>query len=463
MEMLNSNIKYVYFVGIGGIGMSAIARYYHTRKCFVAGYDKTPSPLTHELEHEEMQISYIDEISTIPSEIIHSSKEEILIVYTPAIPKDSKILNYFKDNGYTMMKRAQVLGLLTNEHFSICIAGTHGKTTTTSLTAHLFEQCGLLPTVFAGGILSNYNTNFLNHPEGNITISEADEFDRSFLWLKPDMAVITSVDADHLDIYGDIDSFADGFKDFSKNVKENGFLLLSEAAAKTNKIDVPYETYGFSENCTHKITFLGVKDHKFEFKIESPISNINGIYLLPMAGLHNISNASAAIILAGKKGCNHSNIAKALVEFKGVKRRFEWIINNDKISYIDDYAHHPTEIKAAISAARLLFPNKKLTVAFQPHLFSRTRDFIDGFAQELSKVDELILLDIYPARELPIEGVSSELLLDKCSVKDKKIVQKEDLANYVAEHKDSLEVLLTLGAGDIDRSVEPIKAILSNE
>lgn len=362
-----------------------------------------------------------------------------------------------------MMKRAQVLGLLTNEHFSICIAGTHGKTTTTSLTAHLFEQCGLLPTVFAGGILSNYNTNFLNHPEGNITISEADEFDRSFLWLKPDMAVITSVDADHLDIYGDIDSFADGFKDFSKNVKENGFLLLSEAAAKTNKIDVPYETYGFSENCTHKITFLGVKDHKFEFKIESPISNINGNYLLPMAGLHNISNASAAIILAGKKGCNHNNIAKALVEFKGVKRRFEWIINNDKISYIDDYAHHPTEIKAAISAARILFPNKKLTVAFQPHLFSRTRDFIDGFAQELSKVDELILLDIYPARELPIEGVSSELLLDKCTVKDKKIVQKEDLANYVAEHKDSLEVLLTLGAGDIDRSVEPIKAILSNE
>lgn len=461
--MLNSHIKYVYFVGIGGIGMSAIARYYHTRKCFVAGYDKTPSPLTHDLEKEEMLISYIDEISTIPNEIINSTKEEVLIVYTPAIPKDSNILNYFKDNGYTMMKRAQVLGLLTNDHFSICIAGTHGKTTTTSLTAHIFEQCKLLPTVFAGGILSNYQTNFLNHPEGDITISEADEFDRSFLWLKPDMAVITSVDADHLDIYGDTNSFTDGFKAFSKNVKENGFLLLSEAAANTQKIEVAYETYGYSESNTHKIKFLGVQNHKFEFTLESPITNINGKYTLPMAGLHNISNATAAIILAGKKGCEYEDIAKAISSFKGVKRRFEWIVDNDKISYIDDYAHHPTEIEAAISAAKLLFPNKKLTVAFQPHLFSRTRDFIDGFAEELSKVDELILLDIYPARELPIEGVSSEVLLEKCTVANKKLVHKEDLANYVAKHKNSIEVLLTLGAGDIDRSVEPIKTILSNE
>lgn len=460
MEMHSTHNKNIYFIGIGGIGMSAIARYFHTRNYQVYGYDKTPSSLTKELESEGMIISYIDEVNSIPNSITESNKESLQIVYTPAIPHDSNILNYFKSKGFKLHKRAEILGQLTNNHFSICIAGTHGKTTTTSLTAHIFEQCNLKPTVFAGGILSNYGTNFINHPDGNITISEADEFDRSFLWLQPDMAVITSVDADHLDIYGDSDTFTKGFCEFSKKIKEGGFLLLSETAAKTEKIKANYETYGFGDGNTHKITFIGVNKNRFEFKLESPISHINGIYQLPMAGLHNVSNACAAIVLAGKKGCKHADISKALSSYLGVKRRFEWIVEKESISFIDDYAHHPTEIEAAISAARILFPSKKLTVVFQPHLFSRTRDFIDGFARELSKADELILLDIYPARELPIEGVTSEALLEKCTTKNKILVHKEELTNHIKNNKQNIEVLLTLGAGDIDRCIGPIKEIL---
>ena len=453
------HIEQIYFVGIGGIGMSALARYFHTRKRIVSGYDKTPGPITEQLIAESMQITYIDDPENLPDFIKNTdNKKRILIVYTPAIPKENKILNYFIREGYTMKKRAEVLGMLTKETFSICIAGTHGKTTTTSLLAHLMVECGLKPTVFAGGIIGNYQSNFINHPEGNISISEADEFDRSFLWLEPDMAVITSTDADHLDIYGDSTHFLEGFKAFSEKIKPGGKLLVSEEASAS--IQVPHETYGLTEDSMHHAHFIGVNQGYFEFEVRSPLTSIQGIYHLPIAGLHNIKNALAATVLAGYKGCAHPEMAMALKGFKGVKRRFESIVQNEKIAYIDDYAHHPTEIKAAISAARLLYPDKKLSVIFQPHLYSRTRDFMEAFAAELSKADQLILLDIYPAREEPIEGISSSALLQICSNPSKIRLSKEELIPFLEAQKTEIELLMTLGAGDIDRFVEPIKNLL---
>lgn len=463
MKQHISGIENVYFVGIGGIGMSALARYFHTRGLFVSGYDKTPSALTTELQREGIGVHFNDDIAVLTPEITDTPREKTLIVYTPAIPADSVLLNYFRKNSYQLMKRAQVLGMLTENSYSLCIAGTHGKTTTTSLTAHILEYCGKKPTVFAGGILSNYNTNFINHPDGNITVSEADEFDRSFLWLSPDLAVITSTDADHLDIYGDSNSFEKGFRDFAARVSSDGTLLLHELVAATGNIQAPYETYGFGEECQHRAIPAGVEQYCFAFSIQSSIEAINGSYLLPMPGMHNVSNALAAIVLAGKCGCTQPGIAAALAGFKGVKRRFEWIVRNEHIAYIDDYAHHPTEIKAAINAARELFPGKKLTVAFQPHLYTRTRDFEEGFAAELAKADELLLLDIYPARELPIEGVSAAHLLQKINMTDKKRVSKEELPAYIQKHKKDIQVLMTLGAGDIDRCTEPIKQILDRE
>lgn len=458
-----SGIENIYFVGIGGIGMSALARYFHTRRLFVAGYDKTPSPLTAELQREGIPVHFKDDTAVLTAEITATPREKTLIVYTPAVPADSTLLTYFRENGYTLMKRSQVLGLLTENSYSICIAGTHGKTTTTSLTAHILEYCRKKPTVFAGGILSNYNTNFINHPDGTITVSEADEFDRSFLWLSPDLAVITSIDADHLDIYGDKGTFEKGFRDFAARIHPQGSLLLNENAAAAGVIGTPHEVYGFGEACVHRAIPTGVEQYNFTFEVQSSVQAVNGRYLLPMPGRHNVSNALAAIVLAGKCGCTQPEIAEALRHFKGIKRRFEWIVRNDKIAYIDDYAHHPTEIKAAIEAARELFPGKKLTVAFQPHLYSRTRDFEEGFAQELAKADELLLLDIYPARELPIEGVSSEHLLEKIKITDKKLIHKEQLADHIKANRKQIEVLMTLGAGDIDRSVEPIREYLESE
>ncbi|MDB5012718.1 MAG: murC [Daejeonella sp.] len=447
-----NNIKQVYLIGIGGIGMSGLARYFKKRGCIVCGYDKTPTVLTDKLVSEDIQISFVDEVQAIPSNF-QSNEEGTLVIYTPAIPATSKVFNHFKNGGFTLQKRSQVLGIISRGMFTIAVAGTHGKTTTSSIIAHVLKDSGYDCSAFLGGIASNYNTNVL-FGTNNTVVVEADEYDRSFLTLHPDIAVITSMDADHLDIYGHKDQLTESFVLFASQIKAGGKLI--------NRNGLPLEngsTYAANEDCAIQAYDIHVKEGEFYFNFKNAETTIENVQLA-LPGLHNIENAIAAIEVALQLGIAADKIKSALANFKGVKRRFEYVAKTAKHIYIDDYAHHPEELRACITAVKTLYPDKKLTTIFQPHLFTRTRDFAEGFSEVLSMTDNLILLDIYPARELPIEGVNSEMILKNVSISNKQILGMEQAIEYVKNTKP--ELLLTVGAGDIDTMVNPLKELLQN-
>ncbi len=460
-----SNIKYVYFLGIGGIGMSALARYFKAMGKNVSGYDKTPTKLTDELIAEGIDIHFEDNIRFIPKAIkeLPYDTENILIVYTPAVPKDHSEYVFFSLNGFNIKKRAEVLGMITSTSHTIAVAGTHGKTTTSSLIAHILKTAGLDPSAFLGGITQNYGTNLLlssnlktNNQQlttNDLIVVEADEYDRSFLTLHPEIAVITSVDPDHLDIYGNEKYMQESYSLFASQVKSK--LILKKSIVSKINASKKAITYSVSDpTAGYFAQEIEIKDGAYHYEVVTP-TNVFYDITLGLPGLHNVENSIAAVAVACEMGISEDNIRKALSSFCGVKRRFDYQIKTDKLIFIDDYAHHPEELKACISSAKEMYPNKKITGIFQPHLFSRTRDFADEFARSLDLLDECILMEIYPARELPIEGVNSQMLLDKMRSTNKSICSKEELVEEVSKRK--LDVLLTLGAGDIDTFVEPLK------
>jgi len=449
-----SQYTYIYLIGIGGIGMSALARYFMANNKEVAGYDRTRSPLTDLLEIEGANIHFEDDLNKILPQFI--SKEKTLIIYTPAVPVAHKELNYFKENGYNLLKRSQVLGLISHDKNCIAIAGTHGKTTVSSMTAHILNTGKNGCTAFLGGITNNYNSNLILNENSQNLVVEADEFDRSFLQLAPNIAVITSMDADHLDIYSNHEGLKKSFQDFVNLIHPEGKLLVKLGLEKELHSKVPIYTYSLeNSSADFSIENLRLLEGNYQFTLLGPdlkIENAN----LGMPGKLKVENALAASAAASLNGENPNIIKQALSSFKGVKRRMEYVIKRKDLVYIDDYAHHPEELKASILSVKALYPDKKVTGIFQPHLYSRTRDFLEGFAKSLALLDQLILLDIYPAREEPIEGINSKLLLDKTPMKNKILLQKEDLIPYLKS--DTPQVILSLGAGDIDRLVEKIKS-----
>lgn len=447
-----NNIHSVYFIGVGGIGMSAIARYFNAIGKQVGGYDKTASPLTAALKDEGVFVHYEDDIDAIPEVFL---QKDCLIVYTPAIPKSSSILNHYMNNDFEVLKRSQVLGVITSNSFAVAVAGTHGKTTTSSMIAHLLDTTGVGCNAFLGGIASNYNSNLILNAESNNSVVEADEFDRSFLTLLPNIAIVTSTDADHLDIYGGHDELLNSFQEFVGKLQTSGTLVMRFGLSLKHDNVI---TYGFEEAADISVTSIRVENGNYVFDVKSPNRDYKNVQV-GLPGRHNIENALATVAVAELMGVAEDGIIEALKTFKGVKRRFERIITSEKLTYIDDYAHHPKELEMCISSVKELYPNKKVTGIFQPHLFTRTRDFADDFASSLDLLDETILLDIYPAREKPLEGVTSDLLLHKMTSQVKEIVQAKDVVENI-KHRE-IEVLLTLGAGDIDRLVEPLKLALS--
>jgi len=456
------SMKVIYFIGIGGIGMSALARYFHSRGTRVSGYDKTASSLTKELEQEGMKIHYEDNVDLIP-------KDAELVVYTPAVPKEHKELMYYQQNGYKVVKRSDVLQIATESSFNICIAGTHGKTTITTMVAHLLRHTGYGCNAFLGGISVNYGTNFWPS-ERKVSVVEADEYDRSFLKLSPDIAIITAMDPDHLDIYGTAEAMEQAFIDFSGKIKEGGLLISKFGLKRTKELKgTRHLSYSAQKNKADAHgENIKMINGSYEFDVLIKEKRIEKVKL-NIGGMHNVENAVAAITVASSLNIDEEKIKAAVADFKGVKRRFEYIIPPSPSGaagmrpvFIDDYAHHPEELRALISSAKSLFSDKKCTVIFQPHLYTRTRDLADGFAEVLDMADEVILLPIYPARELPIAGVSSEMILDKMKTKNKRVLDKEELKNWIRkDFKKQGKVLITAGAGDIDLLVEPIKEILN--
>ncbi len=450
--MMNiEGIKNIYFLGIGGIGMSALARYFYTRGVSVSGYDKTPSPLTRQLQEEGIIVHYEDDPALVPASVQ-------LVIYTPAVPASTKMFRHLSCREVPMKKRAEVLGMISRGTPTIAVAGTHGKTTVSAMTAHILKTADIPCAAFLGGILTNYNSNYLGSSNPRWMVIEADEYDRSFLHLNPDLALITSMDADHLDIYKSESHLQESFSLFAGKIKPGGTLVLKKGLKEPKEFQGKLMHYHLSEPADFTTSDIRVEEGKYvvDFSGKLNLENIP----LGSGGRHNVENALAAAALAWIGGAGEKDIARGLNSFLGVKRRFEMCFRSSKTVYIDDYAHHPEELKAAISAARELFPGKKLTGIFQPHLFSRTRDLEKEFAQSLALLDELILMDIYPARELPIEGVSSEALLEKIPLKNKKLVKREELLTEV--EKMQPEVLLTMGAGDIDRFQQPIVELLKN-
>jgi UDP-N-acetylmuramate--alanine ligase len=445
-------VNKLYFVGIGGIGMSALARYFAKRGCLVCGYDKTRTALTLALEEEGITIDYTDDAAVLPPAFERNDADS-LVVYTPAVPANSSILNYFKEQGFSLKKRSEVLGLISAGQFCIAVAGTHGKTTTSSIIAHLLKSSGFDCTAFLGGIATNYGNNFLLG-ENNVVVVEADEYDRSFLTLHADIAVITSMDADHLDIYGDASHLEESFKLFAGQVKPGGTLIVKEGLPITNAVS--YSLNGSSEK---KGANIRIEEGSFVFDYADAAMEINDIRML-LPGRHNVENAVAAIAVALQLQIAPDKIKHALETFKGVKRRFEYVVRNNAHVYIDDYAHHPEELRACFQAVRQLYPERKLTVIFQPHLFTRTRDFADDFAEVLSTVDDLLLLEIYPARELPLEGVDSAWLLDKIRLENKTLCGKDTVLEEIRQRNP--ELLLTVGAGDVDTLILPLKKLLGD-
>ncbi|HOZ68971.1 MAG TPA: UDP-N-acetylmuramate--L-alanine ligase [Chitinophagaceae bacterium] len=453
------NLKEVYFIGIGGIGMSAIARFFQSGGVKVSGYDKTPTPLTRELEASGIAVHYEENTVLIP-------KTPDLIVYTPAVPAAHAELVYYRENGFSVVKRSDVLQLISKSSFNICIAGTHGKTTITTMTAHLLRDSGFGCNAFLGGIAVNYGSNFWSS-EMNVCVIEADEYDRSFLKLSPDVAVITAMDADHLDIYGTAEAMEDAFIGFSKAIKPGGLLIRQFGLKRGKELQASQHfTYSLqNEAADLYATNIRMMNGSYEFDVvlqEEVIENVK----LNMGGMHNVENAVAAIAIVSSLGIDKEKIKTAVENFRGVKRRFEYILKNDRIVFIDDYAHHPEELRALINGAKTLFRQKKCTVLFQPHLFSRTRDLAEGFAEVLDLADEVVLLPIYPARELPVEGVNSEMVLKRMQIGNKAVMDKEALMDWIKQHylpgvnKEFGAVLVTAGAGDIDNLIEPIKNLL---
>ncbi len=458
--------KYIYFLGIGGIGMSAIARYFNAKGLPVWGYDKTPTPLTQALTEEGIQIHYDDATHLIPEEI-KQNRAQTLVVLTPAIPTEHSEWQYFRENEFLIKKRSEVLGIITANAYTIAVAGTHGKTTTSSMIAHLLHHAGVECSAFLGGISVNLNSNLLlgKQVDGReIVVVEADEYDRSFLRLFPDIAIVTSTDADHLDIYGDKEELIHSFQEFISQIKPGGTLLLNaQADARvTTKINasVNLQHYGLN-HADINAGPITIEGHHFIFNLTTPRGIVPGLDL-PVPGYHNVENALAACVTAQLMRVPPHQIRSGLAAYRGVKRRFEFIIQTANHLYIDDYAHHPSEINAFVKSLKALFPEKKIKLIFQPHLFTRTRDFADEFAQSLSQVDEVELLEIYPAREKPIPGVTATMLLERISGPKKSLLSKQQVLDKIAENAD-FEVVATVGAGDIDTLIIPIKNILNNK
>lgn len=457
MEM--QKITSVYFVGAGGIGMSALARYFRAKGKQVAGYDKTPSDLTAALIEEGIRIHYMDDITLIPEDC--KQIDSTLVIYTPAIPETHTELNYFKTNGFTLMKRARVLGEITRTERGLCVAGTHGKTTTSSMLAHLLKQSHIDCNAFLGGILKNYNSNLMLSDKSDLAVIEADEFDRSFHWLNPYMAVITAVDPDHLDIYGTPAAYRESFEHFTSLIRPDGCLVMKKGLQLQPRLPEGTKLYTYS--ATEEADFfarnirIGNGDILFDFV--TPGGCIPDVKLgVPVKV--NIENGVAAMALAWLNGVTSEEIRRGMASFAGPVRRFDFHLKKDDIVLLDDYAHHPAELKASIQSVKELYPDKKVTGIFQPHLYTRTRDFAADFAASLSLLDELILLDIYPAREEPIPGVTSQIIFDRVTIPNKRMIRKEELLDLVQKEAASFEVVLMVGAGNIDRLVEPVKQIL---
>jgi len=451
----------IYFIGIGGIGMSALARFFKTKGFKVSGYDKTVTPLTTKLEEDGIAVHYDEDLSKVP-------KDAELIVYTPAIPADHKELIFYREHGYRVVKRSDVLEMITQSSFNICIAGTHGKTTITTMVAHLLRDSGLGCNAFLGGVSVNYGTNFWES-DTNICVVEADEYDRSFLKLYPDIAIITAMDADHLDIYGTADKMETAFIDFSRKLNSDGLLItrfgLKRGKELGNKGSA-HITYSLqNESADVYAGNIQMHDGSYVFDISIGDEKIEQVRL-NMGGMHNVENAIAAVAAVSSLEIEADKIRMAIESFRGVKRRFEYIIKDQRMSFIDDYAHHPEELIALISGAKALFRERKCTVIFQPHLYSRTRDLADGFAEALDLADEVILLPIYPARELPVKGVESKMILDRMKNEHKRVMDKEQLMKWIKNdfaknaNKEFGELIITAGAGDIDTLVEPIANLL---
>lgn len=453
------DIKAVYFVGAGGIGMSAIARYFLNKGIVVGGYDKTPSTLTRALEEEGMLIHYDEDVAKIPSEC--KDKDNTLIIYTPAIPADHKELVYFRENGFEIQKRAQVLGTLTHSHKALCVAGTHGKTTTSTMAAHIMHQSKPDCNAFLGGISKNYGTNYILSDSEYVVI-EADEFDRSFHWLSPFVTVITSTDADHLDIYGTEEAYLESFRHYTSLIQPGGALILHTGLKMQPNVQegVTIYTYSRDEGDFHAEN-IRIANGEITFDFVSPIESISNIQLgqpIPI----NIDNGIAAMALAQMGGCSAEEIRNAMATFGGVDRRFDFKIKTDKLVFLSDYAHHPKEISQSAKSLKEVYAGKKITAIFQPHLYTRTRDFYKDFADSLSIFDEVILLDIYPARELPIEGVTSKLIFDNLRPDMEKMMCRKDEVLDVIKGKN-FEVVVVLGAGDLDNKVPEITDILMNK
>ncbi|HTF03812.1 MAG TPA: UDP-N-acetylmuramate--L-alanine ligase [Bacteroidia bacterium] len=448
-------LRHIYFLGIGGIGMSALARYFISRGVRISGYDKTPTELTDQLIAEGMSIHFDDDVAVVPGDID-------LVVLTPAIPADHKEWKHLREKGIPIKKRAEVLGMISRDSVCLAVAGTHGKTTTTTMLAHLLRSSGVNCTAFLGGIAANYRTNYLQG-DNKIVVVEADEYDRSFLQLSPSGAILTAIDADHLDIYGDHDAVKNSYLEFTGKVKNGGHLVikdgidfsLNEETVKT----VNVTRYGI-ENGAATSGNVHVSNGAFVFNYKNTKKSIDDLHL-SMPGRHNVENATAAITLALEFGATTEGIKTGIQNFLGVHRRFEFAVRTEKLVVIDDYAHHPEELKAAISAAREMYPGKRIAGVFQPHLFSRTRDFADQFARSLELLDDVVLLDIYPAREKPMPGVTSAMLLEKINRDSKRLSTKSDLVATISSM--NFDVLLMMGAGDIDQLVKPVADALTEK
>lgn len=449
-------LENVYFLGIGGIGMSALARYFNNLGIRVSGYDRTPTPLTNALISEGIAIHFEDDVQCIPASFSAANRQNAMVVYTPAIPASSSELIWLRSQDYRIEKRAKVLGEIANSTTCLAVAGTHGKTTTTAIVAHILHDSGRGCNAFIGGITANYNSNVILSKTSPLTVVEADEFDRSFLALTPKFAVITSVDADHLDIYSGREDLEDSFQKFALGIKPGGTLIKQKDIP--TRSDCNTKSYSVSGSADITAENIRIEDGRYYFDL-----GIEGVmypdFSLGLPGRHNIENALAAIGICMQVDVDIVSIQSAISSFRGVRRRFDVHINREDQVYVDDYAHHPREIDACLSSVKEMFPEKKVTVIFQPHLFTRTRDFIEEFAVSLSAADRIILLPIYPAREVPIDGVDSQWLLDKITNPAKKSIQKSDLLNTLSQDVDS--VVITMGAGDIDQLVDPIIQLLS--
>lgn len=447
-------LKRVYFVGIGGIGMSALARFFKEQGAAVSGYDRTETELTQKLVAEGIDIHYADDINL-------ADKAAELVVYTPAIPKEHGELNWYRDNGYPVYKRSDVLQWITEALFSVTVAGTHGKTTISTMIAYLLRETEYGCNAFLGGVSVNYNSNYWS--SGNETaVIEADEYDRSFLKLRPDIAVLTSMDADHLDIYGTVEELESAFIQYTHNIKPGGTLLVKHGLRRGKDLKGDnVVTYSLQNDAANVYAAnIMQKDGGYYFDVHTPSGIITDLHL-PIGGMHNVENAVAAIAVTQLLEIDPEKVREALKGFKGIRRRFEYVVKNDKVVYIDDYAHHPEELSALISSAKRLFPERRCVVAFQPHLFSRTRDLAEGFARSLDLADEVLLLDIYPARELPMPGVTTQMIADRMGNPNHNILSKDGVLKYV--EAAPLDLFVTAGAGDIDKLVKPIKAILESK